>query len=64
MLYYPIPLHRQPVYAKDYAQVKLPIAEQMAREVLSLPMFPELSIEQQDRVVYALKDCLIAAASS
>ncbi|NJL21093.1 MAG: DegT/DnrJ/EryC1/StrS family aminotransferase [Leptolyngbyaceae cyanobacterium SM1_3_5] len=64
MLYYPIPLHRQPVYAKDYAQVQLPIAEQMAREVLSLPMFPELSIEQQDRVVYALKDCLIAATSS
>lgn len=64
MLYYPIPLHRQPVYAKDYAQVQLPIAEQMAREVLSLPMFPELSIEQQDRVVYALKDSLMAAASA
>ncbi|MBD2091427.1 DegT/DnrJ/EryC1/StrS family aminotransferase [Microcoleus sp. FACHB-1515] len=64
MLYYPIPLHRQPVYEKNYAEVKLPIAEQMAREVLSLPMFPELSIEQQDQVVYALKDCLIEAASS
>ena len=64
MLYYPIPMHRQPVYAQAYAQIKLPVAEQVAQEVLSLPMFPELSIEQQDRVVYALKDCLIAAASS
>jgi dTDP-4-amino-4,6-dideoxygalactose transaminase len=34
------------------------IAERMAGEVLSLPMFPEMLPEQQERVAYALKDCL------
>jgi dTDP-4-amino-4,6-dideoxygalactose transaminase len=36
----------------------LPQAEQVCREVLSLPMFPELSRDQQERTIYGLKDCL------
>ena len=64
MLYYPIPLHRQPVYANlGYAEGRLPVSEQMAREVLSLPMFPELTAAQQERVVYTLKECLLAKPS-
>jgi dTDP-4-amino-4,6-dideoxygalactose transaminase len=60
MIYYPMPLHLQPVYARlGYQPGKLPASEQVAQEVLSLPMFPELSVEQQEQVVYALKDCLI-----
>ncbi len=60
MVYYPMPLHLQPVYAElGYGSGDLPVAEQVAREVLSLPMFPELSPVQQEQVVYALKDCLI-----
>jgi dTDP-4-amino-4,6-dideoxygalactose transaminase len=59
MIYYPIPLHLQPVYADlGYRPGQLPVVEQIAGEVLSLPMFPELAIEQQNQVVYALKDCL------
>lgn len=43
-LHYPRPLHRQPVYASlGYAEGSLPVAEAAAREVFSLPMFPELS---------------------
>lgn len=59
MVYYPLALHLQPVY-KDlgYQQGRLPVSEQACREVLSLPMFPELSIKQQEQVVYTLKDCL------
>ncbi|OKH22350.1 Cys/Met metabolism pyridoxal-phosphate-dependent enzyme [Hydrococcus rivularis NIES-593] len=59
MVYYPIPLHLQPVY-KDlgYQTGQLPTVEQAAREVLSLPMFPDLSFEEQQQVVYSLKDCL------
>jgi dTDP-4-amino-4,6-dideoxygalactose transaminase len=59
MVYYPRPLHLQPVY-KDlgYHLGQFPVAEQACHEVLSLPMFPELSIEQQERVIYSLKDCL------
>jgi len=60
MIYYPVPLHLQPVFARlDNQSGKFPVVEQVAQQVLSLPMFPELSTEQQDRVVYALKDCLV-----
>lgn len=59
MVYYPVPLHLQPVY-KDlgYKPGQLPVAEQICREVLSLPIFPELESQQQDMVVYSLEDCL------
>ena len=60
MIYYPIPLHLQPVYEDlGYEKGQLPKVEQAAREVLSLPMFPGISSEQQERVVDALKDCLL-----
>ncbi|GAC1448945.1 MAG: DegT/DnrJ/EryC1/StrS family aminotransferase [Chamaesiphon sp.] len=59
MVYYPLPLHLQPVYKNLGYQVgQLPVAEQACHEVLSLPMFPELSLEEQQQVVYSLKDCL------
>jgi dTDP-4-amino-4,6-dideoxygalactose transaminase len=57
MVYYPRPLHLQPVYQSlGYLEGELPVAEKACDEVLSLPMFPELSQEQQDQVIYALKD--------
>lgn len=60
MIYYPHPLHLQPVYQSlGYQLGQLPVAEQTCNEVLSLPMFPELSQQQQDQVIYALKDCLV-----
>ncbi|PSB34704.1 DegT/DnrJ/EryC1/StrS family aminotransferase [Stenomitos frigidus] len=59
MVYYPLPLHLQPIYQAQKQQLgQHLIAEQAANEVLSLPMFPELSPDVQDRVVYSLKDCL------
>ncbi len=59
MIYYPLPLHLQPVYQDLGYQVgQLPTSEQICHEVLSLPMFPELTFEEQEQVVYALKDCL------
>ncbi|PLZ99287.1 Cys/Met metabolism pyridoxal-phosphate-dependent enzyme [Fischerella thermalis CCMEE 5268] len=59
MIYYPRPLHLQPVYESlNYQPGQLPVSEQASQEVLSLPMFPELSEEQQDQVIYSLKDCL------
>jgi len=46
-VYYPVPLHQQEVFLKsDGAPVPLPQSEQCAREVISLPMFPELSKEE------------------
>lgn len=59
MIYYPHPLHLQPVYQSlGYQPGQLPVAEQTCNEVLSLPMFPELSQEQQDQVIYALKEVM------
>jgi dTDP-4-amino-4,6-dideoxygalactose transaminase len=62
MIYYPIPLHLQPLYANQYANPKacqFPVVEQIAQEVLSLPMFPELTESQQDQVLYGLKNGLV-----
>ncbi|MBO1065555.1 MULTISPECIES: DegT/DnrJ/EryC1/StrS aminotransferase family protein [Nostocales] len=59
MIYYPLPLHLQPVYKNlGYQLGQLPAAEQASQEVLSLPMFPELEQEQQDKVIDTLKNCL------
>ncbi|MCJ8278738.1 MAG: DegT/DnrJ/EryC1/StrS family aminotransferase [Rivularia sp. ALOHA_DT_140] len=58
-IYYPRPLHLQPVYQSlGYHPGQLPVAEQACNEVLSLPMFPELSPEQQDKVAYSLKEVM------
>lgn len=52
MVYYPKPLHLQPVFAHlGYQEGDLPETEKATREVLSLPMFPELKDEQQEYVV-------------
>ena len=55
IIYYPIPIHRQPAYADlGYAPGSLPITEQLAAEVLSLPIFPEITATQQEQVIQAL----------
>jgi dTDP-4-amino-4,6-dideoxygalactose transaminase len=59
MVYYPVPIHRLPVYA-DAAPVELPCAEQAAREVLSLPMWPALPVHLQGLVI----SCLAARLGS
>ncbi|MCM3088664.1 DegT/DnrJ/EryC1/StrS family aminotransferase [Bhargavaea ginsengi] len=57
MIYYPIPLHLQPVFQElGYQEGDLPETEKAAKEVLSLPMFPELKREQQDYVINKIKE--------
>ena len=59
-IYYPIPLHLQPVYQNlNYRSGQLPLVEQAAREVLSLPMFPGILEAEQEQVAYAIKDALL-----
>lgn len=54
-IHYPIPLHLQPAYHYlGYKASDFPKAERAAQEVLSLPMYPELSESQVNRVVEAL----------
>jgi dTDP-4-amino-4,6-dideoxygalactose transaminase len=51
-IHYPIPLHLQEAYVRlRYRKGDFPVAEKLAAEVLSLPMFPTLSAEDQRRVV-------------
>ena len=57
-VYYPIPLHRQPVYEKEFGGLSLPAAEAAAHEVLSLPVYPQLSDEQIRHVCGTLRACL------
>lgn len=51
-IHYPIPLHLQKAYAAmNYRQGDFPVTEKAAVEIVSLPMFPQLTAEQQARVV-------------
>jgi dTDP-4-amino-4,6-dideoxygalactose transaminase len=54
-MHYPIPVHLQPAF-KDlgYRPGDFPVAEQIADETLSLPIYPELTTAQRDRVCSAL----------
>ena len=50
-IHYPIPLHLQKAYASlKYGEGDFPITERVAREIVSLPMFPQLTDRQQSRV--------------
>ena len=58
-VYYPLPLHLQPVFGNlGYKLGDFPESEKAAEEALSLPMFPELRASEQEYVVEQLCDIL------
>ena len=59
MLYYPVPLHLQKVHSHlGWSKGDLPITEKNTELVISLPMFPELTLEEQKTVASTLIKCV------
>ena len=60
-VYYPTPIHLQPIYTSlGYKMEDLPESERASKEALSLPMYPELSSEQMERIAEVVNQALIS----
>jgi dTDP-4-amino-4,6-dideoxygalactose transaminase len=58
-IHYPVPIHLQNACAHlGYIEGDFPVSERLARGILSLPMYPELTYDQQRRVVESVRDFL------
>ena len=58
-IHYPVPLHLQRAYRHlGYKEGDFPISERLAKEIVSLPMYPNLTPEQQHRVVEKIREFL------
>ena len=53
-VHYPLSLHQQPAYRAAYGGLAFPVAEKLAREVISLPMSADLTEADQDRIAAAM----------
>jgi dTDP-4-amino-4,6-dideoxygalactose transaminase len=53
-IFYPVPIHKQNAYAQ-YHQQSFPITEQLAKEALSLPIYPSLTNEELDQIISILQ---------
>jgi dTDP-4-amino-4,6-dideoxygalactose transaminase len=52
MIHYPVPIHFQEAYKDlNYTSGSFPVAEQLSKEILSLPIFPQLKDEEIDRII-------------
>ncbi len=56
MIYYPIPQDRLPIYAGKHPAN--PISDQLAGEVLSLPIWPQMTDDVQDRVIAGVRQAM------
>jgi len=63
-IYYPVPLHAQECFAAlGQTDESLPVSTRLAGEVLSIPIFPELTTAQQDEVIAAVREFLAGEKS-
>jgi dTDP-4-amino-4,6-dideoxygalactose transaminase len=62
-LHYPVPLHLQKAYSNlGYKKGSFPVSEKVASEILSLPMYPDISESQQNKVVEKIKVWIMCRA--
>jgi dTDP-4-amino-4,6-dideoxygalactose transaminase len=59
-VYYPRPLHRTRLFRAIAAERTFPISDALSEELLAIPLYPEMSDEQQDRVVAAVRAAALA----
>lgn len=59
-IYYPVPLHRQEAYKQQFNSVSLPVAEAASKETFAIPLFPEMTETQQNKVQKSLRQILRA----
>lgn len=57
-IYYPLPLDRQPCYRSSPVPAPLPVSHRLADEVLSIPVYPELTVSQREEVAAAVTEWL------
>jgi dTDP-4-amino-4,6-dideoxygalactose transaminase len=55
-IYYPVPLHQQECFREFGPYPALPVAEALAREAVSLPVFPEMTADEQQAVIDAVTE--------
>jgi perosamine synthetase len=61
-VHYPVPVHKQPLYADlGFGSVSLPVSEQMAEQVLSLPVHPGLDDGDLDRIIDSVRTAVLTA---
>ncbi len=58
-VYYPIPLHKQDVFAEAYAGLTLPVSEDVASRCMSLPVYPEMPEESVRLVARTIREALV-----
>ena len=57
-VHYPISLHQQPAYRQFGAELHFPVSEKLADEVISLPMYPDMSESIQDQIIDAIRQTM------
>ncbi len=61
-IHYPVPIHKQPAY-KEYRHISLPVTEQVAKEVVSLPFFIGMTEQEQEYVAHHIQRFLQTSKS-
>lgn len=61
---WPLPIHKQPLYSKQYGDMQYPVAERIAGSVLNLPLYYEMTEEEMQYVVMHLKDAVTRAGKT